>query len=147
MVYKVLLLLIEEFGGCRAFLTRFRGKPFKISTGPCCCCCPCLPHVPMSWYLRRHVVYFAPRGLFGLHVIHSLSVIQANAALAEVGCSSVCHPEDDVLCLLHHIVDKWHLRPFRRKRLKQLSLEREGNSLNSVFAFTPGHSYWRSRVD
>lgn len=48
VVYKVLILLIEELGGSAAFLKRFSGKPFRISTGPCCCCCPCLPHVPMS---------------------------------------------------------------------------------------------------
>ncbi|KAM4726541.1 organic solute transporter subunit alpha-like [Anableps anableps] len=48
VVYKVLVLLVEEFGGASKFLQRFSGKPFKISTGPCCCCCPCLPRVPMS---------------------------------------------------------------------------------------------------
>ncbi|XP_037543567.1 organic solute transporter subunit alpha [Nematolebias whitei] len=48
VVYKVLVLLIEELGGSSIFLHRFFGKPFRISTGPCCCCCPCLPHVPMS---------------------------------------------------------------------------------------------------
>ncbi|XP_069001695.1 organic solute transporter subunit alpha-like [Embiotoca jacksoni] len=48
VVYKILVLIIEEFGGKDAFLKRFSGKTFKISTGPCCCCCPCLPHVPMS---------------------------------------------------------------------------------------------------
>ncbi|XP_030602749.1 organic solute transporter subunit alpha-like [Archocentrus centrarchus] len=48
VVYKVLVLLIEELGGSSAFLQQFSGKPFRISTGPCCCCCPCLPQVPMS---------------------------------------------------------------------------------------------------
>ncbi|XP_037125055.1 organic solute transporter subunit alpha-like isoform X2 [Syngnathus acus] len=48
VVYKVLVLLIEELGGSDEFLKRFSGKPFKITTGPCCCCCLCLPHVPMS---------------------------------------------------------------------------------------------------
>ncbi|XP_069569377.1 organic solute transporter subunit alpha-like [Brachyistius frenatus] len=48
VVYKILVLIIEEFGGKDAFLKRFSGKTFKISTGPCCCCCPCLPRVPMS---------------------------------------------------------------------------------------------------
>ncbi|XP_072231396.1 organic solute transporter subunit alpha-like [Leuresthes tenuis] len=51
VVYKVLILLVEELGGSRAFLERFSGKTFKISTGPCCCCCPCLPRVPMSRFL------------------------------------------------------------------------------------------------
>ncbi|XP_061558108.1 organic solute transporter subunit alpha-like [Phycodurus eques] len=48
VVYKVLVLLIEELGGSDVFLKRFSGKPFKITTGPCCCCCLCLPRVPMS---------------------------------------------------------------------------------------------------
>ncbi|CAI5643696.1 organic solute transporter subunit alpha isoform X1 [Oreochromis niloticus] len=48
VIYKILLLLIEELGGSNAFLEKFSGKPFWISTGPCCCCCPCLPDVPMS---------------------------------------------------------------------------------------------------
>uniref|UniRef100_H2LPX9 Organic solute transporter subunit alpha n=1 Tax=Oryzias latipes TaxID=8090 RepID=H2LPX9_ORYLA len=48
VVYKVIVLMIEELGGTHAFLNRFSSKPFKISTGPCCCCCLCLPWVPMS---------------------------------------------------------------------------------------------------
>ncbi|KAM9348712.1 organic solute transporter subunit alpha-like [Symphorus nematophorus] len=48
VVYKVLILLIEELGGSSAFLKRFSGETFRVSTGPCCCCCRCLPHVPMS---------------------------------------------------------------------------------------------------
>uniref|UniRef100_A0A3P8U762 Organic solute transporter subunit alpha-like n=1 Tax=Amphiprion percula TaxID=161767 RepID=A0A3P8U762_AMPPE len=48
VVYKVLTLLVQELGGSSAFLERFSGTPFKISTGPCCCCCVCLPRVPMS---------------------------------------------------------------------------------------------------
>ncbi|XP_008331724.1 organic solute transporter subunit alpha-like isoform X2 [Cynoglossus semilaevis] len=48
VVYKVLVLLVEELGGHAVFLKRFSGQTFKISTGPCCCCCPCLPQVPMS---------------------------------------------------------------------------------------------------
>ncbi|CAL1573547.1 unnamed protein product [Knipowitschia caucasica] len=48
VVYKVLMLIVEELGGSSGFLKRFSGQPFKISTGPCCCCCVCLPRVPMS---------------------------------------------------------------------------------------------------
>ena len=48
VVYKVLVLLIEEFGGTDAFLKRYSGETFKISVGPCCCCCPCLPRVPVT---------------------------------------------------------------------------------------------------
>lgn len=50
VVYKVVVLIVQEFGGTGAFLKRFSGKPFKVSTGPCCCCCLCLPRVPMSRY-------------------------------------------------------------------------------------------------
>uniref|UniRef100_A0A3Q4BSW6 Organic solute transporter subunit alpha n=1 Tax=Mola mola TaxID=94237 RepID=A0A3Q4BSW6_MOLML len=48
VVYKVLVLLIEELGGSSGFLSRFSGTTFRINTGPCCCCCLCLPRVPMS---------------------------------------------------------------------------------------------------
>ncbi|XP_035522035.1 organic solute transporter subunit alpha-like [Morone saxatilis] len=48
VVYKVLVLIIEEFGGSSDFLKRFSGETFRINTGPCCCCCVCLPRVPMS---------------------------------------------------------------------------------------------------
>lgn len=48
VVYKVLMLIIEELGGSTAFLKRFGGETFRINTGPCCCCCLCLPRVPMS---------------------------------------------------------------------------------------------------
>ncbi|XP_068188061.1 organic solute transporter subunit alpha-like [Antennarius striatus] len=48
VVYKVLVLMIEEFGGSKQFLKRFSGEHFKINTGPCCCCCCCLPRVSMS---------------------------------------------------------------------------------------------------
>ncbi|KAK6316789.1 hypothetical protein J4Q44_G00121890 [Coregonus suidteri] len=48
VVYKVLVLMIEESGGSETFLKRNYKKTFKISTGPCCCCCPCLPRVPVT---------------------------------------------------------------------------------------------------
>uniref|UniRef100_A0A8C6PYN6 Organic solute transporter subunit alpha-like n=1 Tax=Nothobranchius furzeri TaxID=105023 RepID=A0A8C6PYN6_NOTFU len=48
VVYKVLVLLIEELGGSSIFLLRFSEKTFRINTGPCCCCCPCLPRVPVT---------------------------------------------------------------------------------------------------
>ncbi|XP_056267784.1 organic solute transporter subunit alpha-like [Pseudoliparis swirei] len=63
VVYKVLVLLIEEFGGSAGFLRRFSGKPFIIRTGPCCCCCLCLPQVPMSrrwlFFLKLGVLQYA----------------------------------------------------------------------------------------
>ncbi|KAJ7996711.1 hypothetical protein DPEC_G00239850 [Dallia pectoralis] len=48
VVYKVLVLLIEESGGSEAFLKRNAQKTFTITTGPCCCCCLCLPRVPVT---------------------------------------------------------------------------------------------------
>ncbi|CAK6953811.1 organic solute transporter subunit alpha-like [Scomber scombrus] len=48
VVYKVLVLIIDELGGSNYFLERFSGETFRINTGPCCCCCLCLPRVPMS---------------------------------------------------------------------------------------------------
>lgn len=57
VVYKVLVLLVDEMGGSSAFLTRFSGKPFRINTGPCCCCCLCLPRVPMSRYWHHYSLH------------------------------------------------------------------------------------------
>ncbi|KAK7118448.1 hypothetical protein R3I94_022072 [Phoxinus phoxinus] len=48
VVFKFLILMIEEVGGDDAFLRRCKKQSFKISTGPCCCCCPCLPNVPIT---------------------------------------------------------------------------------------------------
>uniref|UniRef100_A0A8C2HKT4 Solute carrier family 51 alpha subunit n=1 Tax=Cyprinus carpio TaxID=7962 RepID=A0A8C2HKT4_CYPCA len=48
VVFKFLILMIEEVGGDNAFLKRSENKSFRISTGPCCCCCPCLPNVPIT---------------------------------------------------------------------------------------------------
>ncbi|XP_040036250.1 organic solute transporter subunit alpha [Gasterosteus aculeatus] len=63
VVYKVVVLIVQEFGGTGAFLKRFSGKPFKVSTGPCCCCCLCLPRVPMSrrwfFFLKLGVLQYA----------------------------------------------------------------------------------------
>ncbi|XP_063058572.1 organic solute transporter subunit alpha-like [Engraulis encrasicolus] len=48
VVYKFLKMMIEEVGGDEAFLRRSADKTLRISTGPCCCCCPCLPHAPIT---------------------------------------------------------------------------------------------------
>ncbi|KAK3555736.1 hypothetical protein QTP86_028981 [Hemibagrus guttatus] len=48
VIYKVLILMLEECGGDEAFLSYSAKKKFTISTGPCCCCCPCLPKVPIT---------------------------------------------------------------------------------------------------
>ncbi|XP_008294813.1 organic solute transporter subunit alpha-like [Stegastes partitus] len=72
VVYKVLVLLIEELGGSSAFLERFTGTPFRINTGPCCCCCPCLPRVPMS----RRMLFLLKIGALQYAILKSvLSVV------------------------------------------------------------------------
>ncbi|KAG7317505.1 hypothetical protein KOW79_018540 [Hemibagrus wyckioides] len=48
VVFKFLILMIEECGGDEIFLRQSENKTFRISTGPCCCCCPCLPQVPIT---------------------------------------------------------------------------------------------------
>ncbi|KAJ8010869.1 hypothetical protein DPEC_G00079620 [Dallia pectoralis] len=48
VVFKFLVLMIEELGGDEAFLRRAGKNKLRISTGPCCCCCPCLPHVNIT---------------------------------------------------------------------------------------------------
>uniref|UniRef100_UPI0037E87041 organic solute transporter subunit alpha-like n=1 Tax=Semicossyphus pulcher TaxID=241346 RepID=UPI0037E87041 len=48
VVYKILVLIIEELGGTNQFLERFSGQTVRVNTGPCCCCCACLPRVPMT---------------------------------------------------------------------------------------------------
>lgn len=68
VVYKVLVLLIEEFGGTNAFLKRFSGKPLKIQTGPCCCCCLCLPRVPMS----RRLLFFLKLGVLQYAILKTV---------------------------------------------------------------------------
>ncbi|XP_068604141.1 organic solute transporter subunit alpha isoform X2 [Brachionichthys hirsutus] len=48
VVFKFLILMIEEVGGDEAFLRRAGRHKLKISTGPCCCCCLCLPYVAIT---------------------------------------------------------------------------------------------------
>lgn len=48
VVFKFLILMLEEVGGDEAFLRRAGRHKLKISTGPCCCCCLCLPHVAIT---------------------------------------------------------------------------------------------------
>ncbi|XP_041669586.1 organic solute transporter subunit alpha [Cheilinus undulatus] len=48
VVFKFLILMLEEVGGDEAFLKRAGKHTLRISTGPCCCCCPCLPHVAIT---------------------------------------------------------------------------------------------------
>lgn len=48
VVFKFLILMVEEVGGDEAFLKRGGKHKLRISTGPCCCCCPCLPYVAIT---------------------------------------------------------------------------------------------------
>ncbi|CAG5895865.1 unnamed protein product, partial [Menidia menidia] len=48
VVFKFLVMMLEEVGGDEAFLRRAGKHKLRISTGPCCCCCPCLPHVAIT---------------------------------------------------------------------------------------------------
>ncbi|KAJ3589491.1 hypothetical protein NHX12_010336, partial [Muraenolepis orangiensis] len=58
VVYKVLVLLIEEFGGTDALLKRFSKETFRVNTGPCCCYCRCLPRVPLT----RRMIFWMKLG-------------------------------------------------------------------------------------
>lgn len=60
VVFKFLILMIEEVGGDEAFLQRSKTKTLRISTGPCCCCCPCLPHVAIT----RRTLFLLKLGSF-----------------------------------------------------------------------------------
>ncbi|KAA8580835.1 organic solute transporter subunit alpha [Etheostoma spectabile] len=48
VVFKFLILMLEELGGDEIFLKRAGRHKLRISTGPCCCCCPCLPYVAIT---------------------------------------------------------------------------------------------------
>ncbi|KAK2859396.1 hypothetical protein Q5P01_004016 [Channa striata] len=48
VVFKFLIMMLEEVGGDEAFLRRAGKHKLKISTGPCCCCCLCLPFVAIT---------------------------------------------------------------------------------------------------
>ncbi|XP_029304548.1 organic solute transporter subunit alpha-like [Cottoperca gobio] len=73
VMYKVLVLLIEELGGTNAFLKRFSTETFKVSTGPCCCCCVCLPRVPMS----RRLLFFLKLGTLQYAILKTVLSIVA----------------------------------------------------------------------
>lgn len=65
VVFKFLILMIEEVGGDEAFLKWSEKKTFRISTGPCCCCCPCLPRVPVT----RRSLFLLKLGSFQFAVL------------------------------------------------------------------------------
>ncbi|KAM9436602.1 organic solute transporter subunit alpha [Clarias gariepinus] len=65
VVFKFLILMIEECGGDQAFLKHESNNTFRISTGPCCCCCPCLPRVPIT----RRSLFMLKLGSFQFAVL------------------------------------------------------------------------------
>ncbi|KAJ8278152.1 hypothetical protein GJAV_G00084450 [Gymnothorax javanicus] len=60
VVYKFLIMMVEECGGDEAFLRRCAKTTFRINTGPCCCCCPCLPRVAVT----RRTLFLLKLGAF-----------------------------------------------------------------------------------
>ncbi|CAK6971245.1 organic solute transporter subunit alpha-like [Scomber scombrus] len=60
VVFKFLIMMLEEVGGDEAFLRRAAKHKLKISTGPCCCCCLCLPHVDIT----RRTLFLLKLGSF-----------------------------------------------------------------------------------
>ncbi|KAJ0059507.1 hypothetical protein NL108_001850, partial [Boleophthalmus pectinirostris] len=65
VVFKFLTLMLEEVGGDEAFLKRAGKYKLRISTGPCCCCCPCLPHVAIT----RRTLFLLKLGSFQFAVL------------------------------------------------------------------------------
>ncbi|XP_029385397.1 organic solute transporter subunit alpha [Echeneis naucrates] len=65
VVFKFLILMLEEVGGDQAFLKRGRKHKLKISTGPCCCCCLCLPYVAIT----RRTLFLLKLGSFQFAVL------------------------------------------------------------------------------
>lgn len=65
VVFKFLILMLEEVGGDEAFLQRGKKHKLKISTGPCCCCCLCLPHVAIT----RRALFLLKLGSFQFAIL------------------------------------------------------------------------------
>ncbi|KAG8450591.1 hypothetical protein GDO86_003022 [Hymenochirus boettgeri] len=59
-IHKFQLMLVNECGGRREFLKRFRDTKLKISTGPLCCCCLCLPKKDIN----RRTLFMLKLGTF-----------------------------------------------------------------------------------
>ncbi|KAM6900257.1 organic solute transporter subunit alpha [Xenentodon cancila] len=60
VVFKFLIMMLEEVGGDEAFMKREGKHKLKISTGPCCCCCLCLPYVAIT----RRTLFLLKLGSF-----------------------------------------------------------------------------------
>ncbi|KAM4718210.1 organic solute transporter subunit alpha [Anableps anableps] len=65
VVFKFLIMMMEEIGGDEAFLKRADKHKLKISTGPCCCCCPCLPYVAIT----RRTLFLLKLGSFQFAIL------------------------------------------------------------------------------
>ncbi|XP_061569690.1 organic solute transporter subunit alpha [Cololabis saira] len=60
VVFKFLIMMMEEIGGDEGFMRRAGKHRLKISTGPCCCCCLCLPYVTIT----RRILFLLKLGSF-----------------------------------------------------------------------------------
>uniref|UniRef100_A0A3P8U1D7 Solute carrier family 51 member A n=1 Tax=Amphiprion percula TaxID=161767 RepID=A0A3P8U1D7_AMPPE len=68
VVFKFLILMLEEVGGDEVFLKRGQKHKLKISTGPCCCCCLCLPHVAIT----RRSLFLLKLGAFQFALLKTI---------------------------------------------------------------------------
>ncbi|KAG7526330.1 organic solute transporter subunit alpha-like [Solea senegalensis] len=71
VVFKFLILMLEEVGGDQAFLKRATRHKLKISTGPCCCCCLCLPFVAIT----RRSLFLLKLGSFQFALLKTVFTI------------------------------------------------------------------------
>lgn len=65
VVFKFLIMMLEEVGGDEAFLKRAKTHKLRISTGPCCCCCLCLPQVTIT----RRTLFLLKLGSFQFAIL------------------------------------------------------------------------------
>ncbi|XP_058505705.1 organic solute transporter subunit alpha [Solea solea] len=71
VVFKFLILMLEEVGGDQAFLKRAARHKLKISTGPCCCCCLCLPFAAIT----RRSLFLLKLGSFQFALLKTVFTI------------------------------------------------------------------------
>ncbi|KAM3593277.1 uncharacterized protein V6R79_009171 [Siganus canaliculatus] len=71
VMFKFLIMMVEEVGGDEAFLRRAGKHKLKISTGPCCCCCLCLPFVAIT----RRTLFLLKLGTFQFAVLKTVFTI------------------------------------------------------------------------
>ncbi|XP_067343071.1 organic solute transporter subunit alpha isoform X2 [Channa argus] len=71
VVFKFLIMMLEEVGGDEAFLRRAGKHKLKISTGPCCCCCLCLPSVAIT----RRSLFLLKLGSFQFALLKTIFTI------------------------------------------------------------------------